>query len=356
MSDQIYRQLQQQLDKYSLGFPATDSGVEITILKELFRIDDALLFLNLTPMLESPEAIAQRMGRPQGEVAAHLEDMAGRGLLFRLKKGESVKYGAIPFVHGLFEFQINKMGEKLAGLMEKYFQSGFKKSMAENAAGFLRVIPIEQSIVSEQRIATFDDARELLSKQKLIVVTDCICRRQKKMIGRGCGKSMESCYMFGSMGQYYLDYKMGRRVDFDEALAILRQAQADGLVTQPATSQNPAGMCNCCGDCCGVLNSLRDYPRPAELVSSNFYAAIDQESCSGCEICIDRCQMDAIILNDAGTATINLDRCIGCGLCVTTCPASSISLVPKPEEKRHIPPQTGLDQMMALAERRGIQF
>ncbi len=354
MSDDTYRQLQQRLDKYSLGFPATDSGFEIAILKELFTEHDARLFLNLTPLLEPPESIAQRIGQPPGEVATQLEDMARRGLLFRLQKGLSVKYGAIPFVHGLFEFQVKKMGAKLAGLMESYFQAGFKKSMAENAAGFLRIIPIEQSIASEQRIATYDDAREILGKQKLIVVTDCVCRQQKKIIGRGCGKAMESCFMFGSMAQYYLDYNMGRRVDFDEAIRILQQAKDEGLVTQPATAQNPSGMCNCCGDCCGVLSSLRDYPRPADLVASNFIAAVDQESCSGCEVCIDRCQMEAIKLNGAGVATINLGRCIGCGLCVTTCPASSISLAPKPEEKRHIPPETGFDQMMALANRRGV--
>ena len=33
---QIYRQLQIQLDKYPIGYPATQSGVEIDILKYFF--------------------------------------------------------------------------------------------------------------------------------------------------------------------------------------------------------------------------------------------------------------------------------------------------------------------------------
>jgi hypothetical protein len=36
MSENVYRKLQKQLDQYSLGFPATESGIEIKILKSLF--------------------------------------------------------------------------------------------------------------------------------------------------------------------------------------------------------------------------------------------------------------------------------------------------------------------------------
>ncbi|MDZ4164103.1 MAG: 4Fe-4S binding protein [Smithellaceae bacterium] len=356
MSEQVYRELQQRLDKYSLGFPATDTGIEIAILKELFTPDDAVMFLNLTPILETPDSVAVRLGKPPVEVAARLEGMAKRGLLFRLQKGAYVKYGAIPFVHGLFEFQVKRLGNKLADLMESYFQAGFKKSMAENAGGFLRTIPIQESLEATQNIAAYEDACEILKAQKLIVVADCICRTQKKLIGKGCGKMMEACFMFGSMAQYYLDHELGRQVEVDEAIRILRQAQDAGLVTQPATAQNPGGMCNCCGDCCGLLNSLRDYPRPAELVSSNFFAIVDEETCIGCDACIDRCQMDAVKLNDAGCAIVDLERCIGCGLCVTTCPSDSVRLLAKAPEKRSIPPVTGLDQMLAMAEKRGIQF
>ena len=36
MPADLFRELQQRLDLYSVGFPATDSGVEIRILKHLF--------------------------------------------------------------------------------------------------------------------------------------------------------------------------------------------------------------------------------------------------------------------------------------------------------------------------------
>ncbi len=356
MTENLYRKLQQQLDKYSVGFPPTDSGIEITILKKLFSEIDAEMFLALTPILETPDSISQRICKPLEDTRNLLEDMARRGLVFRLKKGDALKYGAIPFVHGLFEFQVKRLDRDFAELVEAYFKSDFYPAMAQNAGGFLRTIPIQQSLDLTQNIAAYDDACQILKKMKTIVVTDCICRKHKEIVDNGCGKPMEACFMFGSMAQYYLDHDMGRQVSPDEAIEILTAAQEAGLVTQPATAQNPGGMCNCCGDCCGVLKSLNEYEKPSEMVFSNYYAAIDRETCVGCEACIERCQMGALTMTEDDLAKINRDRCIGCGLCVTTCPSESISLVLKPENQLKVPPVSSGEQMMNMAIKRGIQF
>ena len=112
----------------------------------------------------------------------------------------------------------------------------------------------------------FDDACEILRNEELIVITDCACRRQKALFEKDCGKPMEVCFMFGPMGQYYIDNGLGRQIDFEEALKILTRAQEAGLVTQPASAQKPFTMCNCCGDCCGFLHAINKHPNPAELV------------------------------------------------------------------------------------------
>ena len=217
---------------------------------------------------------------------------------------------------------------------------------------FLRTVPVQESIDLPRNVAAYDDAVAMLREKDLIVVTDCICRKQKETVGQGCGKAMEACFMFGSMGQYYVDKGMGRKVEVDEALALLTKAQDDGLVTQPATTQNPHGMCNCCGDCCGVLRSLRSYPKPAEMVFSNHFAVVDADQCTGCETCFDRCQMDAIALNSDDVAEVDLDRCIGCGLCVTTCPTEAMQL--KPKDAHYTPPLNTAEQMMTMAQKRGL--
>ena len=354
MSDTIFRDLQKRLDMYSLGFPATESGIEIKILKKLFNVKDAEMFLNMSPAVEEPASVAARLGKPVNEIAAQLEDMAKQGLLFRLKKGDSVKYGAIPFMHGLVEFHVKSLDRELGDMMEEYFEQGFHKTIADVKGMFLRTVPVHESISVEHHVASFDDARAILEKNETIVVTECFCRKEKIIAEKGCGKELEACFMFGSMAKYYIDNNLGRRVNLNEAIEILKKAQEAGLVTQPGTAQNPAGMCNCCGDCCAVLGAIKKFPKPAEIVFSNHLAVVDDISCSGCEICLDRCQMDAITMSGNNIAQINPDRCIGCGLCVTTCPAGAIRLKPKESAALRIPPATSGEQMMQIAKNRGI--
>ena len=160
--------------------------------------------------------------------------------------------------------------------------------------------------------------------------------------------------MFGSMGQFYLDRGMGRRVDIDEAIAILDRCQEAGLVTQPASAQNPSGMCNCCGDCCPALAMLNKHPNPTEVVFSNYVAALDVNVCSGCETCVDRCQVAALAMDEGDVASLVLDRCIGCGLCVTTCESGALTLHRKPGDQLRVPPANSREQMMTLAVKRGV--
>jgi Pyruvate/2-oxoacid:ferredoxin oxidoreductase delta subunit len=354
MTDDIFRELQKRLDGYSLGFPATDSGIELEILKALFTEEDAAMFLNLSPKLETPEDVARRIGRPADDVAVQLNGMCNKGLLFRLKKGDTVKYGAIPFVHGLFEFQVANLDRRLAGLVDQYMEEAFHNAMTTGARAFLRTVPVQRTIEALHHVAAYEDASEILRKADKIVVTDCICRKQKQLVDQGCDKPLEVCFMFGSMGQYYVDRGMGREVGADEAIRILTEAQEAGLVTQPATARNPGGMCNCCGDCCGVLRSLNRYPKPAEIVFSNYFAVVDQDACSSCETCVERCQMEAIEMDEDALAGINLDRCIGCGLCVAACPEEAIQLTAKPEALRRTPPENTAGQMAFMAETRGL--
>jgi len=354
MADDIYRSLQQRLDMYSLGFPPTSTNIEIDILKKLFTVKDAELFLQLSPRLEEPSAIADRVGLSQSEIEEHLEEMASRGLLFRKRKGDTVKYGAIPFMHGLMEFQVTSFDKEMAEMLEQYFHDGLYHSIAGSADLFMRTVPVNQSVELRNEVASFEDACEILQKADTIVVADCVCRKEKNMLGKGCGKPVETCFMFGSMAEYYIENSLGRKIDTDEAIRILKNAQDAGMVTQPATAQNPSGMCSCCGDCCGVLSSIKMHPRPAEIVFSNHFAVVDEDLCTGCGSCLDRCQMEALKINDDDMVRVNLDRCIGCGLCVTECPTGALTLHLKDETNRRVPPVSGGEQMMEMAKKRGI--
>jgi Na+-translocating ferredoxin:NAD+ oxidoreductase subunit B len=354
VAEDIYRSLQQRLDMYSLGFPETSTSIELDILKRLFSEKDAELFLHLSPRLEEPSVVAERTGRSVHGMEEHLEDMASRGLLFRKRKGDTVKYGAIPFMHGVMEFQVKSFDRDLAEMLEQYYHDGLRASIAKSADLFMRTVPINQSVELTHEVASFEDACEIIRNADTIVVADCICRKEKDMLGKGCGKPMETCFMFGSMAEYYIENKLGRHIDAEEGIAILKNAQDAGMVTQPATAQNPSGMCSCCGDCCGVLQSIKMHPRPAEIVFSNHYAVVDEDLCTGCGSCLDRCQMEALAMGSDDLLKINLDRCIGCGLCVTECPTGALALQLKDEAKRRVPPVSGGEQMMEMAKKRGV--
>ncbi len=48
-------------------------------------------------------------------------------------------------------------------------------------------------------------------------------------------------------------------------------------------------------------------------------AEVISKKCSGCQICLGECTVDAIDIVD-GIAKINAEKCVGCGKCVPVCP------------------------------------
>jgi ferredoxin len=353
MAAEIYHQLREQMDQYSTGFPATESGVELKILEKLFTEEDADIYLDLSMLLESPDDFAARTRRSPEEAAAKLEHMAQRGLLFRHVKNGKKRYSAIPFVIGSYEFQLGRMDRELAGLTNAYMEEAFLSSM-DNAIPPLRTIPVGKSVDVVHQVAAYEDAKTIVNGKDKIAVANCICRTQQNLLHKGCDKPREVCLLFGSHADYYVENKMGRYITSEEACQILDQCEEAGLVNQPANMVNPGGMCNCCGDCCGVLRALNRLPNPGERVHNRYWAVVDQDACTGCGTCSDRCQMNAIEIDDA--ATVDRPRCIGCGLCVTTCPVEAIQLEEKPKELQVPPPASGQELMSIIAEKRGTSL
>jgi electron transport complex protein RnfB len=347
-----YEKLRQRLDDMGTGFPATQNGIEIKILKRIFTEADAEMFMMLTPMLETPESVAGRLNLPVDDTAKHIENMAKRGLLFRQKKNDVVRYAAVPFVVGIFEFQLNSVDEALAKDIETYYHEALGKSFQAWNTPVMRTIPINRELVTEWPIAPYEDVMKIFDDQKKIAVAPCICRTIAKKGDRGCDKPMEACFLFGSHASFYVDNGMGRYITKEEAKDIARNNEAAGLVMQPFNSQYVGGMCSCCGDCCGMLRSLKKQSNPAAAVKSNYFACVDEEACSGCETCLDRCQMEAIDIVEE-IAIINLKRCIGCGLCVSTCPTDAVRLAKKSEDQQYLPPETGMETYIRIAQERG---
>ena len=77
----VYERLAKKLDDLPNGFPATESGVELKILQKIFTPEEAEMTLQMRPMPETVEAVAERIGKPVDEMQEILDHMVTRGLI-----------------------------------------------------------------------------------------------------------------------------------------------------------------------------------------------------------------------------------------------------------------------------------
>jgi Fe-S-cluster-containing hydrogenase component 2 len=346
----IYEQLARYLDDLPAGLPSTKNGIELKLLRRFFNEQEAALALHVTLIPEEARVVAHRAGLSKTEVEPSLKEMAAKGLLYSIESlNRPTRYMINQMVIGIWEYHVNDLDPTLIRDMNEYVPALLEEAWKVPQ---LRTIPVNQSLSAQLEVMTYEKAEELLRQHKKFAVAPCICRREKTMIGEGCQAPEEACLIFDSAADYYLRNGLGREIDINEASGILREADRAGLVLQPSNSQKAANICCCCGCCCAVLRNIKKYPKPAELVSSPFYAESDPVTCDGCAVCLERCPMDAITLAD-DYSTVTRDRCIGCGLCVTTCPTHALQLFRKPENEQPYLPKTNVEKYIRLAKKRG---
>ena len=347
---ELYERLREFIDAMPGGFPATENGVELKILKKLFTPEDAAMTLCLTSTPEPVEAIAGRCGMEVSETEEKLESMAVRGLIFKQVQEGKTLYRAEQYVIGFYEYQLPTMDREFAEMMEEYFLY-LGMPMLANPTKQVRVVPVWSALDMAPAVTNYDRVRNLVKEQETIVVNECICRKQQHLLGNECGRPFEGCMGFGPMAEFYLERGLGRRIGVEEALEVLDHSEEAGQVLQPNNAQHIDFVCSCCSCCCGVLKSLKLFPNPAEFIESSYQAQKDMDKCEACETCMERCPMDAIVKVEEALQ-VDLARCIGCGVCVSSCPEKAISLVPK--EGALIPPMNGEELMHQILVERGL--
>src|SRR4030066_294035 len=235
--DDIYKKLAKHLDDMPGGFPSTESGVELRILRRLFTPGEAEWALSLALLPEEPAHVARRIRLPEEETARRLEEMAQKGLIYRIQpKDGPPRYLAWQYAIGIWEFHVNSRDRGLVEDMAEYIPQLLNIETWKKAPQ-LRTIPVAQSIPVEHKIISYESAESLVRSHRRILVAPCICRREKKLAGEGCDKLEEACLVFGSGTDYYLRNGLGRMIDQEEALRILKEADKAGLVLQPSKSQ-----------------------------------------------------------------------------------------------------------------------
>lgn len=352
MTADVYGKLADYLDQLPSGFPRTEGGAEMRILHKLFSPEDAGLMLHLSLIAEEPGVIAYRAGISLKKAEQWLHEMDSRGLIFSIKdKDNTVRYRLQQFIVGFWEQQVYFLTPELVRDFEEYLPEFVNLDIWQKIPQ-LRVIPVNKSVNVTNDILPYEQVYELIKAYNEFTVLDCICRKEQHLLGKGCNKPLESCLSFGIATERNKRLNRGRIIDRSEALDILNRAEKAGLVLQTGNARKALYICTCCGCCCGVLRSIKNDIKPAGRVSSPFRAVYDPSDCSVCEICIDRCQMDALSVDD-GILNLNTDRCIGCGLCISTCPTGSLTLQRKPEHEQSYVPRNLTETYIRLGQTRG---
>jgi len=302
-----------------IGFPSSESGTDIKVLKAYFTPDEALLATYLeynSISLKKIYSRAESLGLTLEEIETKLDSMVQKRIISEDINPRTSKklYGNLPYAIGFFETHINRLTKEMAEAFDEYSQPFITEFLGEKT-GFpqMRTVPINASITHENNVMSYDNAREILENvEGPYAVAPCVCVQARELIGKKCEHNMIERCMVNS--QSYLDRGDAREISKEEAVKILQKAEESGLVIQPGNVKNAGGFCLCCGCCCGILSHAKLLDKPAELFATNYFSEVEGKECTGCRTCEEVCPMDAIIVNEV--SQINRERCIGCGVCV----------------------------------------
>jgi electron transport complex protein RnfB len=337
--EQVYQELAQALHRIPNGFPATKSGVELKILARLFSPQEAKLACYLEQEPQSPQEVSQKIGWEERETYQLLKGMLKKGLIEAERGKGGFAFKLIPFIVGFYENQNAKIDQEFAQLFEQYYRESLHQMMAIKPSVH-RVIPIEKTIPMNVEVMPYERASHYIENAQSWGVLPCICRVQKRLIGKGCHHSEENCLVLSKRPRAFRRTEAIRAISKEEALQILIRAGEEGLIHSTGNTQEEISyICNCCTCSCGVLRGIADFGHVNAVGSSEFYAVVDPTLCTGCGNCISRCQFHALEIKK-DTLTIDLSRCYGCGQCITACPTGALTLQQKKPEDIETPPIT----------------
>lgn len=284
--------------------------------------------VNLLP--GTVEDIAERAGKSVDEMNAIMQSLFHKGAAFESVRDGKTYYRMPRHVVQFHDATIlwQEAPPEMIELWVEFTNSKEYHQLLELATevklpAFLRVIPINTNIEAKSQILVYEDAAKLVEDARSLAVTTCVCRKSMK----NCNGPLEVCLQLNRGADYTIKRGTGRKIDVQEALAILKKSEEAGLVHM---TDNRAGsvnvLCNCCSCCCEILRYATDAKTKGILAPSRYQASVDKDECTSCGMCIDICPTNALSMSESDVAEVNTANCIGCGLCASTCPIEAIIL------------------------------
>lgn len=359
--DEVYRALAERLNKEPVGAPINDTL--ITILRRLYTETEAMIGSNFPLVPMKTEQIAAIMGMNSVQLTPILDDMASKGLLIDFPRRETSFYMMTPMVVGFFEYTFMRVRAEidmrdLAELFNGYFRN---RETIEEFSGIntrmMRTLVYEQLIPAavETEVLTYERASEIIRHSGGGAISLCACRHKASHLGKACGAPLEVCTSLGSAAEWVIRRGMGKPATVEELLQVLVRTEALGLVhTCDNVLNKPTYICHCCGCCCVVLTSIKEYGKYATH-PSNFMPALVIDTCISCGICADSCPIEAITMaddtNEMAVPIVNAEICLGCGVCASSCPNGSLSMSRR--SVLHTPPKNPREKFLRIAGEKG---
>lgn len=164
----------------------------------------------------------------------------------------------------------------------------------------MHVIPVEKAISMENQSIDIEHISYWLKRYEgHIVASICSCRYGRKKLDEGCADDYEDwCIAVGDMADYCVETGRGRSVTYDEAMEILRRAEANGYVHQITNIDGEGkifAICNCNVKICNALRTSQLFNTP-NMSRSAYVAEVDKASCVACGRCVEYCPAGAVKL------------------------------------------------------------
>jgi len=266
VNNELYVKLRKHLERQPGGFPETQSGAEIDILKRFYTPEQAKITLKVTSLPEPAVAIARRLKADEKKIEDSLEKMAKEGLLLRVHSPEAPLYAQPNFIMGIYEWHVNMIDREIAEKVDQVYDQLLVKHWQGKKVKQLRVVPVDKSIDHKDTVRGYDVIRELVrgTRNGPYAVAPCICRVEQLKKGNEVNRPVETCLLFGMMAEYYIENGIGKELTENELMEKLTECEKASLVPFSTNSQIIANMCMCDKDSCQLFRNLRKFEKPAQ--------------------------------------------------------------------------------------------
>lgn len=343
MTHEAYDRLAEALNARSATYPSVPCDEFYSFASEIFTPEQAEIASSMPLRPTTAEELADLMKVADARrLSIQLEEMARAGTV-RVREEESRRYyELLPLVPGIVELQfmhgrVDDRTKRLAKLMKSYgkalksIATAIPSQPAAVDAARVRRIPVGQEVSHRPTILPYEEVVKLIEAAEHIAAGTCVCRHQGDLLDRPCDRpKADMCMVLGPSAEYASSYGPVRLLTREEARRSIDEAEAAGLVHLYANSHDRFIdlLCACCGCHCLMLRGVSRSPFPSQAVITDWLVTIDEDACSGCGCCIDRCWMAALQM-DGDLAVRDAGRCIGCGLCMYVCPSDAMRMVPR---------------------------